>query len=362
MKYTIWLILYSLLSISLGATCSAEVYKYKDSQGNWQFTDKPQDDGATGIYANSNNSVDDDLVNKDIRDYLYKKYKPGNLIEEASLATVTIETPMSLGSGFFISANGYIVTNKHVVKPSESSAWKEMQASLNDKRKAYQADKKNLDEEEEKLKAMKDELNSNYEVMLKEKNQDNKRKMEDEYEHYKKKYKKREDDYLKIKYEFDKKRRAFESARSDFNLKSSLAMVARNFKIILKDERKLSANLIYVSNDYDLALLKINDYKTPYIKTATEKVNQAMKVYAVGSPLGLKDSVTSGIITGIKEDYYITDTKILPGNSGGPLLNKDGLVIGINTAKVAKFVNAEGFGLAIPIEFANKEFARFLAE
>ena len=82
-------------------------------------------------------------------------------------------------------------------------------------------------------------------------------------------------------------------------------------------------------------------------------------MYAVGSPLNLANSVTSGVLSSYRKDHIQTNAEIYPGNSGGPLITKDGRVIGVNTLKLVteKF---EGLGFAIHIDLVFQEFARFL--
>ena len=86
-------------------------------------------------------------------------------------------------------------------------------------------------------------------------------------------------------------------------------------------------------------------------------------MYAIGSPLGQPDSISTGVISGYGSSFIRTDAKIVPGNSGGPLVLTDGRVIGINTLK--QMIRApegqfEGLGLAITIDTALREFARDL--
>jgi len=80
-------------------------------------------------------------------------------------------------------------------------------------------------------------------------------------------------------------------------------------------------------------------------------------VYTVGHPVGLRYSVTSGIVSGFREHagvrYIQTDAPINPGNSGGPLIDRSGEVIGVNTMILA---DTEGIGFAIPIEVVVDEF------
>lgn len=91
-----------------------------------------------------------------------------------------------------------------------------------------------------------------------------------------------------------------------------------------------------------------------------EALNQGAAVFAVGSPLGMRDSVTSGIVTRRTKDYLVTDARILPGNSGGPLMNSEGEVVGVNTLKFAQTAMAEGFGMAIPLSVVRTAFGKYM--
>ena len=361
-----------LLSAVLNTPCYAEIYKYKDKQGNWQYSDKPPKGESTKVYINNKKNHPAENTDKtttdlapshttDLKALLYKKYKPGNSIEQASLATVSIETHLAIGSGFFISQDGYILTNKHVVRPSASDSWQETNKKYNEQKKEYKKNQRILDDEAEHLEAMYDDLKTREIEIEKENIHTAREYLIARYNTAKTDYLNRKQHYNKMKTQFDKRKRVFTKERSNFNIKSSMANVTKTFKIILKNETELTARLIAVSKEHDLALLKLDKHTTPYIKINKQRVHQTMEVYAVGSPLGIRDSVTSGIITGTKEGYVLTDTKILPGNSGGPLLSKDGEAIGVNTARVSQFVNSEGLGIAIPMKIAKKEFAKYLS-
>jgi S1-C subfamily serine protease len=75
----------------------------------------------------------------------------------------------------------------------------------------------------------------------------------------------------------------------------------------------------------------------------------------------MKNTVTSGVVSGFRENYIQTNAQIYPGNSGGPLINEKGGVVGVNTLKLVtrKF---EGLGFAIPIGVALAEFKNHLQE
>ena len=115
---------------------------------------------------------------------------------------------------------------------------------------------------------------------------------------------------------------------------------------------------VWSNSELDLAIVKIQVSGLPYMKLADSKnITIGETVYAIGNPLGFEfqRTVTSGIVSGknrsinlngtYMEDLIQTDASINSGNSGGPLINKNGEVIGINTIKVE---SAEGIGFAIP--------------
>ena len=160
------------------------------------------------------------------------------------------------------------------------------------------------------------------------------------------------------------KKKVKEYRDNDFNfsLDSSMSRNSKIFSIILKDNTKARAHLIQLSKDKDLALLKVDRCKAPFL-ILNEKVKpyQGMNIYAIGSPLGLKDHVTAGIVTNIGHRGINTDAQILPGNSGGPLITTSGGVIGVNTLKVSVgSANSEGFGVAIPVKFIQQQFGKYI--
>jgi S1-C subfamily serine protease len=106
-----------------------------------------------------------------------------------------------------------------------------------------------------------------------------------------------------------------------------------DIKVSLIDNTEYYASVIVKSQKYDLALLKISDSGCPRLKAGDLKnLEQGKRVYTIGSPIGLKYTVTSGVVSGLRkiEDiiYIQTDAPMNPGNSGGPLLNEAGEVMG----------------------------------
>jgi len=348
------------LVVGIFNICLADMYKYQDEHGGWHFSDRPpQVKGAT---VTSEQPTIENGASKNQGKQLYEKYKPQTPIEKATLAVVSIESAMTQGSGFFASDDGYILTNKHVVRPSEAPEWKELQDSVKEKEEAYREVKNELEKTGAQLEHMEEQLEVYRDAIEDETSSYRRQIAESEYRYYSKRLAEKQREYRKTKKTFDAKYREFKKARSEFNWKSSVALVSKQFKVTLKDGSELSARLIEVCKKHDLALLKTDGYKTPFLAIGNpRKVHQGMTVYAIGSPYGFRDAVTSGIITRVKDEHIITDTQIMPGNSGGPLLSEEGYVLGVNTMKMyVEFVTGEGFGLAIPIDVARREFEKYL--
>lgn len=134
---------------------------------------------------------------------------------------------------------------------------------------------------------------------------------------------------------------------------------ADEVKVKLSDSREFKATVKGWDDKLDLALVKISTKDhLPVAKLGdSDKTEVGEWVIAIGSPFGLGQTVTAGIVSakervigsGPYDDYIQTDASINPGNSGGPLINTSGEVVGINTAIVA---GGQGIGFAIPINMA----------
>jgi serine protease Do len=117
------------------------------------------------------------------------------------------------------------------------------------------------------------------------------------------------------------------------------------------------AKLIVADRDTDLALLKIDATGLPTLELSdSSDLKQGQLVLAFGSPLGFDNSVSMGIVSSVARQpdpdsptiYVQTDAAITPGNSGGPLVDTSGRVVGINTLILTQSGGNEGIGLAIP--------------
>lgn len=126
---------------------------------------------------------------------------------------------------------------------------------------------------------------------------------------------------------------------------------ARYANAITADQQNKQMSLIGYDDTFDIALLKISgDYEFLELGDS-DKVKTGEKVIAIGNPLGLEFSVSEGIVSAIDRTstnnipaYIQTDAALNPGNSGGPLINSEGKVIGINNFKVG---GSESLGFAL---------------
>ena len=282
-------------------------------------------------------------------------FKPQTAIEKASIATVTVISAVGKGSGFFITEDGYIITNRHVIKGDEVQDQKaqdyfdEVDGQIEDVKRYFNDRERELKQMKKRLDAMKKEIDRETRPFRK-------RRMQKTYEEDLARYKSYKQDLSRERKNFRERKNEYMDEKRDYTWRATMADLKKSFTIILKDGSEVTAHLVKISDDLDLALLKLEGHKTPVLKAARSRnQRQGQQVYAIGSPIGIRDSVCSGVISGFSDTYVQTDAKIYPGNSGGPLVNKEGRVIGINTLKMIthKF---EGLGFAIPIESALDEF------
>jgi S1-C subfamily serine protease len=147
-------------------------------------------------------------------------------------------------------------------------------------------------------------------------------------------------------------------------------------EVTLYDTHKYKASVVTVDKGHDLALLKIDAPNLVPVTLAETSTGLMVgqRVYAIGNPFGLSGTMTRGIISAIRsvrspengnpiEDAIQTDASVNPGNSGGPLLNSKGEVIGITTMIASNGAEqSSGIGFAIPINTAKAvldDFAKY---
>jgi S1-C subfamily serine protease len=141
-----------------------------------------------------------------------------------------------------------------------------------------------------------------------------------------------------------------------------------DFQVTLSDQSTWPAQVIGYEPDKDLAVLRIDasgEALKPLAVGTSGNLLVGQKVFAIGNPFGLDQTLTTGVISGLGreiqsqsgrpiEGVIQTDAAINPGNSGGPLLDSAGRLIGINTAIVSPSGAYAGVGFAVPVDVVNR--------
>lgn len=129
----------------------------------------------------------------------------------------------------------------------------------------------------------------------------------------------------------------------------------------------IDARIVGFATDIDLAILKIDMTGLPALPLGNyDKLRQGQLVFAFGSPAGLRNSVSMGVVSAVARQsgpdspllYIQTDAPINPGNSGGPLVNVDGELVGINTFILTDSGGNQGLGFAIPSAVVSAAYPR----
>lgn len=255
----------------------------------------------------------------------------GTPIEQARNGTVAVETSWGKGSGFFIT-NSTIVTNKYVVSPDRSQA-KEIRHKVETGRKLIELEKEKNDELRRQLSRLEDGPSRKQLVIIIQERERNLAKI------------------LPRQEEAEARLRSMEQSGSPADV-----------KIFLADGSVYSVQSIQASANRDLALLRVSSIAATVLRPAPRNsiLRQGDRVYTIGNPVGLRNTVTSGIFSGYRQNdatrevMLQTDAPINPGNSGGPLIDERGLVHGVNTMIIS---GTQGIGFAIPIQTVLEEFS-----
>ena len=252
-------------------------------------------------------------------------------IQNAINATVTVETPWgAVGSGFFINENS-LVTNRHVAEFNIKD-FEVFRKKVAKGREEANLEADAIKELKQKLDGMPDGPNRTQVFNLI-------HEKEAGLNNYLSQLQKAEKEVA----DMDEKR------------------LSQDIKIILADGSEHSVSTILLSDAHDLALLKVYGVNTAILRPNKNgrHLEQGDTVFTIGSPSGLRNTVTSGIFSGYRkaagnDDIYLQiDAPINPGNSGGPLIDGHGNVYGVNTMILT---NTEGLGFAIPIEAVFDDF------
>ena len=277
-----------------------------------------------------------------------------------------IETEAGHGSGFFINNDGYILTCKHVIRGDQREMAR-IEKSLAEEEAELKEILEDLEYNEQMIKELEFSLNERKEIIKRQRRSRIRKANQNAYNSdmkYLNRWKTKQGEQQKA---YDTRKTAFEEKSKRFKAQKYGIMLQRRFKVILFDKTELDANLIAVSKNNDLALLKLDSrrlkYTTPFIDRGDiSQIFQGDRLYAIGNPVDLNSSVTSGILSYYdkKKNIIQTNAQINPGNSGGPLVTREGKVIGINSEKIVG-PSIEGLGFAIEIDKALQEFSSHLS-
>jgi S1-C subfamily serine protease len=266
---------------------------------------------------------------------LDKKSIDEKFIQRALNATVSVHTPWgSIGSGFFIGEHA-VITNKHVVMFDD--------INFETFKNRVERNQKIIDLEIEKINELKRRI-------LQMPVGPNRSQLE-----------------LIIQGKEEEVNKALSIQRNNEEKLAKLTnqKYSQDVKVVTADNKEYSVDSIITSATHDLALLKVYSISGQILERNTKEqhLEQGQVVYTIGSPLGLSNTVTSGIFSAYRkransdEIYLQIDAAINPGNSGGPLIDKQGNVLGVNTMILT---DAEGIGFAIPIEVVFEDFSNSL--
>jgi S1-C subfamily serine protease len=147
-------------------------------------------------------------------------------------------------------------------------------------------------------------------------------------------------------------------------------------KVTLADQTSVDATVVGAFPDRDLAVLKVNlprNKLPPIAIGASKDLLVGQRVYAIGNPFGLDQTLTTGLVSALNREIESfnqrtirgviqTDAAINPGNSGGPLLDSAGRLIGVNTQIASPSGASAGIGFAIPVDEVNRIVPRLIRD
>ena len=146
-------------------------------------------------------------------------------------------------------------------------------------------------------------------------------------------------------------------------------------QVTLADGSEWGATIVNSAPEFDVAVLRVNaprDRLRPLAIGRSDDLEVGQKVFAIGNPFGLDQTLTAGIVSGLGRQIKSksgrpirgviqTDAAINPGNSGGPLLDNEGRLIGINTAILSRSGGSSGVGFAVPVNTVRAAVPQLIA-
>jgi serine protease Do len=355
----IWGLALSFILVSPAPSALGQILRYQDAEGLWHFTDRP---GGDALPIPETGPAPAPALDLEAR--LAQGQGGGS---DPDLAVVMIRTTLAEGAGFFCSPDGYILTTRHVVRPVGSDAWRKGQATVDQAQGG-------LEELEGKLREWRSRLARMTAQQPAAEDEDRSRKVQaagaDGADGA--------DPGASVQAEGgvsraevagrvaelerlvrDARRRA-QSERFSHDIKGASTTLVTSVEVVLADQTRMRARVVAVSQGKDLALLKLDGHRTPFLILGPEvRLATGQSVFAYGYPDDDAQGATSGLVVEVSAQELVTSVQLIPGHSGGPLLDASGLVVGVNAVKRvsgAQGVHAQGQGIAIPIALALREF------
>ena len=348
-----WGLALSLFLVFLTPSALGQILRYQDADGVWHFTDRP---GGDALPISGTGTVPAQA--RDLEAQLAQRQGGGS---DPDLAVVLIRTALTEGAGFFCTPDGYILTTRHVVRPVGSDAWRKGQATvdqaqvglaeLEGKLRAWRlrlarmvAPESPTETGEGPSQGQADGSDPGAEI-----------KVEGEVSRAEVAGRVAELERLAQ----DARRRAH-AERFAHDIKGASATLATSVEVVLPDQTQVRARVVAVSQGQDLALLKLDGYRTPFLPLGPEvRLVTGQPVFAYGYPDDDAQGATPGLVVEVSPQEVVTNVQLIPGHSGGPLLDVSARVVGVNVLKRVRGdegVHAQGQGIAIPIALALREF------
>jgi len=342
-----------ILSFGWGNPGLAKIYKYQGPDGKWHYTDTPPEE--KGVQEIQGGKTDGEAIGWDLDRHLNDKLRPRNPMEKARQFTVTLKTPIGLGSGFFINANGFIVTNRHLFEgdPNQTAT----------AHRLYLLESERLGQFRERLIAYAADLIA-YDGLgddpalvrsLNDKDPDAFISLYRKIDRKDAAFKIHTERYEKLLSEYHERQEKLDALQEEIHAAQVRAENPPAYvTVFLADNTSFEAKFVAKSPDHDLALFQLSGYKTPFPEFGNvQRIPAGTPVYAVGSPLGLSQSISEGVFSALRQDargaWILQNTaKVNQGNSGGPLIDAQGRVLAVNTAKWMR-PGVEGISLSIAI-------------
>lgn len=342
----------ALLLAALFGVARGDILRYQDGDGVWHFTDRPAAGAERIPDAGPAPAPHRDLAAQ-LADWAGTSSGPDL---EPALAVVAVRTPLAEGAGFFCSPDGYILTTRHVVRPVGSDVWQQGQAAVDGAQTG-------LDELEGQLREWRSRLRRIDAQVLHVDQGDAAAGAQGDGGDTEGYQTKRAQVARRVA-ELDRlvrdTRRRTRSDRMALDIKGASATLASSVEVRLADQTKLRARVVAVSQVHDLALLKTDGYRTPSLPSSPEVLlTPGQAVFALGYPEDAPAGAAPGYVIKVAPAEVVTSVQLVPGYSGGPLLDASARVVGISAVKrvgADEAVYSEGQGVAIPIAVALREF------